>query len=113
ILIYGGQVSGNPSLKTNLGSTRSIRRKALMAAPEFQLATPSNWAIDSRVQKKIPVGKTWESRSDAMELHRRSMAGIYGTKELGAISIVTSGFYPGQDDGDVLSVHEFSPPNSD
>lgn len=53
----------------------------------------------------VPVGAKWESRKDCSDasVHRPLMAGIYGTKETGALSIVVSCHYKDDKDfGDTI-----------
>ncbi|KAG1773508.1 PUA-like domain-containing protein [Suillus occidentalis] len=53
----------------------------------------------------VPVGAKWESRKDcsSASVHRPLMAGIHGTKETGALSIVVSCYYKDDKDfGDTI-----------
>lgn len=53
----------------------------------------------------VPVGTKWESRKDCSDagVHRPYMAGIHGTKETGALSIVISCYYKDDKDfGDTI-----------
>lgn len=53
----------------------------------------------------VPVGAKWESRKDCSSagVHRPLMAGIHGTKETGALSIVVSCYYKDDKDfGDTI-----------